>query len=133
MDITTDFGSVILGSSPGRRTAAKAPKDRVFWGFCYTIVIMELSERYLQQLEKEGFARVYDDSDEPGTVYKPHSHRGKVTLWLTDGELKITIAGETKHYKAGDRINIPAGVEHSIVVGNQPLNYVVAEEIVGDA
>ena len=37
MDITTDFGSVILGSNPGRRTARKPLETKVSRGFPYTL------------------------------------------------------------------------------------------------
>ncbi|MDA8596778.1 cupin domain-containing protein [Candidatus Pacebacteria bacterium] len=94
---------------------------------------MELSERFIQQLESEGFARVYDDSDPAGTTYPPHEHQGKVTLMITDGSITFTIAGKTTEYEAGDRIDIPPQTEHSCEVGPEGLIYVVAEEIVGDA
>lgn len=94
---------------------------------------MELSERIIQTLENEGFARVFEDSDEPGTSYPAHAHQGKVTLWITDGEVDFTIDGEQKTYKAGDRIDIPPGVQHSCTVGPEKLIYIVAEEIEGDA
>ena len=94
---------------------------------------MELSERFIKQLESEGFARVFEDADPPGTEYPAHMHKGKVTLWITDGEVDFTIADETKTYAAGDRIDIPPDTAHSCVVGARQLIYIVAEEIVGDA
>ena len=94
---------------------------------------MELSERYIKQLESEDFARVYEDDDAPGAVYDTHSHHGRVTLWITDGSMTFTMNGEEKEYVAGDRIDIAPGVEHSCVVGPEGAIYIVAEEIISDA
>jgi len=46
---------------------------------------MELSETWLQTFEKEGFISVYEWSDPAGTEYKEHAHKGKVSLFVTDG------------------------------------------------
>ncbi|KAJ56815.1 cupin [Actibacterium mucosum KCTC 23349] len=44
----------------------------------------------------------------------PHSHKGQ---WGTvlEGELTLTIGGETRIYRPGESYNIPSGVEHSAV------------------
>lgn len=48
-------------------------------------------------------------------VLPPHSH---LAQWgtLLDGELEITIADETKIKKPGDTWDIPAIVEHGVVI-----------------
>ena len=94
---------------------------------------MELSERFIKQLESEGFANVFEDQDQPNAVYPPHSHQGKVTLWITDGSMEFTMAGKTSEYNAGDRINVPPGTEHSSTVGPNGAIYIVAEEIENDS
>ncbi|MCI5077846.1 cupin domain-containing protein [Oricola sp.] len=42
----------------------------------------------------------------------PHSHKGQ---WGTvlEGELELTIGGQTRVYKPGESYDIPSGVEHS--------------------
>ena len=40
-----------------------------------------------------------------------HSH-GAQWGTVVDGEIELTIGGETKLYRAGDSYHIPAGVEH---------------------
>lgn len=53
------------------------------------------------------FFQILKDVDLP-----PHSHKGQ---WGTviDGQIELTIGGETRRYGPGDSYNIPAGVVHS--------------------
>lgn len=94
---------------------------------------MELSERIIKQFEDEGFVSVYEWQDPPKTVYEPHSHVGKVTLYVTDGSAVFDFSGTKKEVKAGDRIDIPVGAEHSAIVGPHGWKVVVGEEIEGDS
>jgi len=94
---------------------------------------MELSERYIQTLEKEGFADVFEWQDAAGTAYAEHTHVGKVTYMVTDGTITFTLAGVDKLMKAGDRFDVPAGVPHSMLVGPHGWIGIVGEEISGDA
>ncbi len=94
---------------------------------------MELSERYIQTLEQEGFQNVYEWQDSAGTVYEEHSHAGKVSLLVTDGSATFEIAGEKKEIKAGQRFDVPVGVPHSAVVGPAGWIVIVGEEIEGDS
>ena len=94
---------------------------------------MELSERWIKTFEEEGFASVYEWSDPADTVYKPHSHKGKVSLFITDGEIEFDFSGEKKIVKAGERFDVPIGAEHSAVVGPNGWIGIVAEEIEEDS
>ena len=94
---------------------------------------MELSERYIQKLESEGFTNVYEWQDAPGTVYEEHAHAGKVSLMVTDGAATFHIDGNTKEVIAGERFDVPIGVPHSAVVGPQAWIVIVGEEIDGDS
>jgi quercetin dioxygenase-like cupin family protein len=94
---------------------------------------MELSERCIQTLEKEGFPYVYEWKDEPGTVYPEHLHQDKVSIFITEGSLELKIGDESYLLKAGDRFNIPPQVPHSGVVGQEGCQYVVGEMIDGDS
>ena len=98
-------------------------------GFVY----MELSERCIQVLEKEGFLYVYEWKDEAGTIYPVHNHQDKVTIFVTEGTVEIVINGQSQSLKAGDRLDIPPQVPHSGVVGMQGCQYVVGEMIDGDS
>lgn len=94
---------------------------------------MELSELWIKKFEDEGFASVFEWDDPAGTVYRLHEHKGKVSLFVTDGSCIFNFGGETKEVKAGQRFDIPVGVEHSAIVGAEGWKVVVAEEIEGDA
>lgn len=93
---------------------------------------MELSERIIQQLEKE-YPHVYEWQDPAGTVYEEHEHQGKTTVWLTDGSITFDFSGEKKALKAGDRFDVPPKTKHSAVVGPDGWIVIVAEEIKGDS
>lgn len=94
---------------------------------------MELSERYISDLEKDDFSHIYEWQDSPGTIYAEHSHRGRVTLCLTDGSITMTIAGTPKELIAPTVFEVPVGVPHSAIVGPQGAIYIVGEEFEGDS
>lgn len=94
---------------------------------------MELSERWIQKFEEEGFPHVFEWSDPAGTVYEPHSHQGKVSIFVTDGSCTFNFSGEEKTVSAGERFDVPVGVEHSAVVGPEGWIVIVGEEIKGDS
>ena len=54
---------------------------------------------------------IFMDIEPIGDV-APHSH-GEQWGIVVEGEMKLTIGGETRIYKPGDSYHIPAGVEHS--------------------
>lgn len=94
---------------------------------------MELSERCIQTLEKEGFTSVYEWTDAPGIVYTEHIHQGPVTIFVTEGDVVLKIGNETKGLRAGDRLDVPVQTPHSAVVGPHGCQYVVGEMIPGDS
>ena len=49
---------------------------------------------------------------EPVGVIPPHSH-GEQWGIVVEGEMELTIGGETRTYGPGDSYHIPAGVVHS--------------------
>ena len=94
---------------------------------------MELSERYMQKFEEEGFVSVYEWQDPPGKVYEEHAHKGTVSLFVTDGSITFDFSGEKKEVVAPGRFDIPANTPHSAVVGSQGWIVVVGEEVKGDS
>jgi quercetin dioxygenase-like cupin family protein len=93
---------------------------------------MELSERCIAALEKEGFAYVYETQDAPGAIYEEHTHENKVTLFVTEGSFEITLPTGVKILIAGDRIDIPRSVPYSALVGAYGCQLVVGEMVDGD-
>lgn len=54
-------------------------------------------------------------SYEPGADVAPHSHAdSEQVMWITGGELEMTVGGETQTVREGDCVVINAGVEHSL-------------------
>jgi quercetin dioxygenase-like cupin family protein len=49
---------------------------------------------------------------EPIGAIPPHSH-GEQWGIVVEGEMELTIGGETRRYGPGDSYHVPAGVEHS--------------------
>ena len=72
------------------------------------------------RLEREGYS-VFEWSDEPGTVYAPHSHAEDQSHWIISGELQLRVAGESYTLRAGDRDFLPANTTHSAFVPGQEL------------
>ena len=90
---------------------------------------MELSDRCMQILEKEGFPTVYEWTDPARTEYPEHAHKGKVSLFVTDGSITFDFEGTIKELKAGDRLDVPVGALHSAIVGDRGWTVVVGEEV----
>ena len=93
---------------------------------------MELSEQAIKTFEIEGFPHVFEWEDPAGTVYEPHSHRGKVSLFVTDGSITFDISGTEKVVSAGERFDVPIDEEHSAVVGPEGWRVVVGAELEED-
>lgn len=85
-----------------------------------------------QKLTKEGFPIVYEWTDEPGTVYEEHEHKGRVVFYVTKGEVTFS-GGINQMVKEGEYIEAPIGVKHTALVGPEGCEYVVGQEIEGDA
>jgi len=94
---------------------------------------MELSERFIQKFEKEGFTSVYEHQDKAGTVYEKHLHKGKVSVFVSDGSATFYFPDEKKEIVSPVRFDIPPGVEHSVVVGDNGWIVIIGEEIEGDS
>lgn len=94
---------------------------------------MELSERYIQKFEAEGFASVYEWQDPAGTVYPERTHAGKVSIFVTDGSITFDFAGEKHEVKASERFDVPVGKAHGAVVGPHGWIAIIGEEIEGDS
>lgn len=83
-------------------------------------------------LESEGFKNVYSWHDEPGTQYNSHAHKGKVSMFITQGSVTFNLNGSKHVVKSGERFDVPVGVEHTAEVGPNGCDYVVGEMIPGD-
>ena len=54
---------------------------------------------------------------QPHNALPAHSHPHEQTGIVLDGELDMTVAGQTRRCRKGDAFTIPGGVEHSVTSG----------------
>jgi quercetin dioxygenase-like cupin family protein len=86
-----------------------------------------------QHLESDSFAHIYEWTDEPGTIYPEHAHRGRVKFYVVKGSISMNIDGVEHTISEGGHIDVPIGAPHTAVVGPDGCTYVVGEDIDGDS
>ena len=89
-------------------------------------------ESFKQKLKEENFPIVYEWHDEPGTIYPEHSHQGHVTFFVVYGSVTFS-GGINQVVSAGERIDVPVGVKHSALVSPDGCDYIIGQDIEGDA
>ena len=77
----------------------------------------------------EGFDPLFIE-DDPGTHYTPHQHAATKLLAFISGGMEVLVADQAYSCRAGDRLLIPGGVEHSALVHADGCAYFWAEKIV---
>ena len=88
----------------------------------------KLDEKGLaEQLIREGYCHLYVWEDGPDVEYREHTHRAESAHIILKGEMNMTMSGETKTYRTGDRCDLPAGVMHSAKTGPQGCRYLIGE------
>jgi len=80
-----------------------------------------------QQLIQEGYVHLYVWEDGPNVDYPEHQHRAESAHIILNGEMSMTLNGETKIYRAGERFDLPAGVRHSAKTGPHGCRYLIGE------
>ena len=60
-----------------------------------------------KQLQDEGFDDVYVWEDGPDMNYPPHQHPDVSAHIILTGEMTVTVDGQTRTYKPGERFDIP--------------------------
>lgn len=92
-----------------------------------------MNKDLIKNLQDKGFTNIYEWTDEPNTEYPEHSHKGRVSFYLTKGDIQMNIGGTIKIIKAGEHIDVPVGVPHTAKVGPNGCTFIVGEEIKGDS
>jgi quercetin dioxygenase-like cupin family protein len=80
-----------------------------------------------KQLHAEGFRHTYIWQDSPGATYPDHTHASETAHIILDGEMTLTQRGQTRTYRAGERVDVPAGAVHSARMGPRGCRYLVGE------
>lgn len=88
-----------------------------------------VNERELtKQLQAEGFSHTFVWQDGPRALYPDHTHAGLTAHIILDGEMTLTMGGESHTYGAGDRCDVAAGAVHSALMGPRGCRYLVGEK-----
>ncbi|MGH9690513.1 MAG: cupin domain-containing protein [Candidatus Acidiferrales bacterium] len=89
----------------------------------------KLSEKDCRkQLEAEGFSHTFFWQDEPNAFYPDHTHAGLTAHIILDGEMTLTMNGESQTYRAGERCDVPKDAVHSARMGAGGCRYLVGEK-----
>ena len=78
-------------------------------------------------LEQEGFGETYVWQDAPNASYPDHPHATETAHVILSGEMTLTMNGESRTYRAGERCDVPAGALHSARMGPSGCRYLVGE------
>jgi uncharacterized cupin superfamily protein len=81
-----------------------------------------------RQLVSEGFADTFVWQDGPQAFYSDHTHNGKTAHIILDGEMTLTMEGQSRTFRVGDRCDVPAGTVHSAQMGPKGCRYLVGEK-----
>jgi len=81
-----------------------------------------------RQLRAEGFRRTYVWQDSPHTHYPAHTHASLTAHIILDGEMTLTVAGESHTYRAGERCDVAAGAVHAARMGPSGCRYLIGEK-----
>ena len=92
-----------------------------------TIIPVMTDNELVAQLRSEGFLHTYVWEDGPHTRYGGHTHAVETTHIILRGELTLTMDGESKTYRAGDRCDVPANAVHSAKMGPRGCRYLIGE------
>jgi len=74
----------------------------------------------------QGFDEALERRWEPLTVLDTHSHPFAAQATVVQGEMWLTVNGETQHLLPGDGFELAPGVPHSERYGNEGATYWVA-------
>jgi mannose-6-phosphate isomerase-like protein (cupin superfamily) len=81
-----------------------------------------------KQLESEGFTHTYVWQDGSNAHYPDHTHAELTAHIILDGEMTLTMSGESQTFRVGDRCDVPAGAVHSARMGPRGCRYLVGEK-----
>ena len=81
-----------------------------------------------RQMQKEGL-RPYQWDNAPNYRYAVRSHGYNKVVYVVEGLLELTLpdANQRVRLRAGDRVEIPAGVRHGAIVGSAGVKCVEAD------
>ncbi len=81
-----------------------------------------------KQLREEGFSHAYVWQDRPHAFYPDHTHATETAHIILEGEMTLTMNGQTRTFRAGERCDVPAGAVHSARMGPNGCRYLIGEK-----
>ena len=88
------------------------------------------------EFETQALARGFDAAAvrhwEPGTVVETHSHPFDASALMVEGEMWLTVGGDTRHLRAGDTFELAHRVAHAERYGAEGATFWVARRTVGE-
>ena len=81
----------------------------------------------IAKLQREGFSRTYVWEDVPNARYPDHTHRMETAHIILNGEMTLTMAGESHTYRAAECCDVPANALHSAIMGPRGCRYIIGE------
>jgi quercetin dioxygenase-like cupin family protein len=83
-----------------------------------------------EQLAADGYQAV-KWSSEPGQAYMPHAHIYPELLWLLTGSITVILTAERRLLVLGpgDRLEMPPGMLHALLVGPDGADYLIATHL----
>ena len=81
-----------------------------------------------EQLHTEGFGHTYVWQDGPDAHYADHTHAQETAHIILDGEMNLTMDGQSRTYRVGERCDVPAGAVHSARMGPRGCRYLIGEK-----
>ncbi len=89
---------------------------------------MKILEDGEKQLRTEGFSHTFVWQDGPGAFYPDHTHDMETAHIILEGEMTLTMDGQTHTFGAGERCDVPAGTVHSAQMGPCGCRYLIGEK-----
>jgi quercetin dioxygenase-like cupin family protein len=77
----------------------------------------------------QGFDQVLERRWAPDTVLDTHTHPFAVQALVVEGEMWLSVAGQTRHLRPGDRFELDRDVPHAERYGAAGAAYWVARRI----
>lgn len=84
-------------------------------------------EKLARTLAQEGFRYTYVWHDGPHVSYPDHTHPVETAHVILNGEMMLTMDGESRTYREGERCDVPAETLHSARIGPSGCRYLIGE------
>lgn len=83
--------------------------------------------RLREKLHSEGFTHTFVWQDRPNAFYPDHTHNFLTAHIILEGEMQLTMNGNSEDFCVGDRCDVPGGTVHSAKMGPRGCRYLIGE------